>query len=117
VTECAGYEALSKEEKLRIRPPARHSFEMLIEAVCKRVSPVLDRRNPIAFQIDETDDPEGIMEVLQSYINLKKQADLYRRSLSGICFADDTVLRPLQAADMLGNLALKGWRRHKIDEY
>jgi len=26
------------------------------------------------------------------------------------------MLRPLQAADMLGNLALKGWRRHKADK-
>jgi hypothetical protein len=116
LTECAGYESLSNEEKIWIRPPARNSLEMLIGAVCKQVSPVLGRHNPIAFQIDETDSPDNAMEVLESYTILKKQNDHYRRSLGGICFADDTMLRPLQAADMLGNLALKGWRRHKIDK-
>ena len=116
LTECAGYESLSNEEKMWIRPPARNSLEMLIGAVCNQVSPVLGRHNPIAFQIDETDSPDNAMEVLESYTILKKQNDLYRRSLGGICFADDTMLRPLQAADMLGNLALKGWRRHKVDK-
>jgi hypothetical protein len=116
LTECAGYDSLRNEEKAWIRPPARNSLEMLIGAVCKQVSPVLGRHNPIAFQIDETDSPENAMEVLESYTILKKQNDHYRRSLGGICFADDTMLRPLQAADMLGNLALKGWRRHKIDK-
>jgi hypothetical protein len=110
-------QALSNEEKMWIRPPARNSLEMLIGAVCKLVSPVLGRHNPIAFQIDETDSPDNAMEVLESYTILKKQSDLYRRSLGGICFADDTMLRPLQAADMLGNLALKGWRRHKEDKF
>ena len=116
LTECSGYESLNNEEKIWIRPPARHSLEMLIGTVCKQVSPVLGRHNPIAFQIDETDSPDNAMEVLESYTILKKQNDHYRRSLGGICFADDTMLRPLQAADMLGNLALKGWRRHKIDK-
>jgi hypothetical protein len=116
ITECSGYESLSNKEKIWIRPPARHSLEMLIGAVCQKVSPVLGRHNPIAFQIDETDSPDNAMEVLESYTILKKQSDLYRKSLGGICFADDTMLRALQAADMLGNLALKGWRRHKIDK-
>lgn len=116
LTECAGYDSLSNEEKMWIRPPARNSLEMLIGAVCKQVSPALGRHNPIAFQIDETDSPENAIEVLESYTILKKQNDHYRRSLGGICFADDTMLRPLQAADMLGNLALKGWRRHKAEK-
>jgi hypothetical protein len=116
LTECSGYESLSNEEKIWIRRPARNSLEMLIGAVCKQVSPVLGRHNPIAFQIDETDSPDNAMEVLETYTVLKKQSDLYRKSLGGICFADDTMLRPLQAADMLGNLALKGWRRHRLDK-
>ena len=117
LTECAAYESFTNEEKIWIRPPARNSFEMFIGAVCKQVSPVLGRHNPIAFQIDETDVPENSMELLDSWNILKKQNDLYRKSLGAICFADDTMLRPLQAADMLGNLALKGWRRHKADKF
>src|ERR1700683_146854 len=66
LTECSGYESLSNEEKIWIRPPARNSLEMLIGAVCKQVSPVLGRHNPIAFQIDETDSPDNAMEVLES---------------------------------------------------
>lgn len=116
LTECLGYEPLSNKEKIWLHPPERHSLEMLIGAVCQKVSPVLGRHNPIAFQIDETDSPDNAMAVLECYTILKKQNDLYRKSLGGICFADDTMLRPLQAADMLGNLALKGWRRHKIDK-
>jgi hypothetical protein len=116
LTECAGYESLSNKEKAWIRPPDRNSFEMFIGLVCKQISPVLGRHNPIAFQIDETDSPDNAMKVLESYTILKKQNDHYRRSLGGICFADDTMLRALQAADMLGNLALKGWRRHKADK-
>jgi hypothetical protein len=116
LTECAGYESLGKEEKIWVRPPARNSFEMFIGAVCKQVSPALGRHNPIAFQIDETDVPENSMELLESYNILKKQNDLYRKSLGALCFADDTMLRPLQAADMLGNLAMKGWRSHKRDK-
>jgi hypothetical protein len=116
VTECAAYDALTDQEKLWVRPPGRNSFEMLIAGVCQRLSPQLGRHNPIAFQVDESDKADHLLTILKTYIVLKKQNPLYKKSLGGITFADDKMLRSLQAADMLGNLALKAWRRQKADE-
>jgi hypothetical protein len=117
VTECAGYNALSKEEKKWIPRPFRHSFEMLIGAACLEVSPSLGSHNPIAFEVDYTDVPRTALDLLVSFIRLKKQNPLYRESLGGLAFVDDKMLRALQAADMLGNLALKAWRRQKEDNH
>lgn len=116
VTECAGYDALSKGEKAYIRKPLINSFESFIGIICSQVSPSLGRHNPIAFQVDETDVAETTVDLLRTFIALKKQNDLYRKSLGGICFVDDKMHRPAQAADMLANLALKGWRKHKQNQ-
>jgi hypothetical protein len=113
ITDCAGYKALTDTEKKVIRPPLRHSFEILIGAACREISPDLSRANPIAFEVDETDVPKTALELLESFIYLKKQNEQYRASLGALCFVDDKMLRAAQAADMLGNLALKGWRNRQ----
>jgi hypothetical protein len=117
LTDCEAYNQLTNEEKRVIRPPLRHSFEIMIGSVCKIVSPVLSRANPIAFEVDETDVPKAASDLLESFIYLKKQSDLYRKSLGGLCFVDDKMLRAAQAADLLGNIVLKGWRKKTVDDY
>jgi len=83
--------------------------------VCGEVSQVLSWANPIAFEIDETDVPKNAGELLQSFVTLKKQNDVYRESLGALCFVDDKMLRALQAADLLGNLSVKAWRSQKAN--
>lgn len=116
VTECAGYDAMSKSERAWVREPFLNSFEGFIGVTCLQVSPSLGRHNPIAFQVDESDVADTTVALLRTYTTLKKQNELYRKSLGGICFVDDKMHRPAQAADMLANLALKGWKRQKQDK-
>lgn len=110
VTECAAYDALTNEEKTVIKKPEVHSFEMAVSLAANQVKDDLRGGSLMALQFDETKDAA---KLYNSYKWLKEKNDTLREHLSGICFVDDKKHPPAQAADMLGNLTLKAWRRWK----
>lgn len=65
-------------------------------------------QNPIAIQFDESSDA---CRLYGCYKKAKEINPTFREHLGAIAFVDDKKHPPVQAADMLGNLALKAWRR------
>lgn len=110
VTECDAYESLTAEEKTVIRKPEVHSFEMAVGLAAINIRNYLASGGIMALQFDETRDAP---KLYGRYRWIKEKNESLRNSLSGICFIDDKRHPPIQAADMLGNLVLKGWRRWK----
>jgi hypothetical protein len=109
LTQCAAYEQLTDREKKVIRPPDLNSFELAVGLSCFELKNKLSLSNPIAVQLDESDDAPRFLE---RYVALKRENDSLREYLGAICFADDKKLRSIQAADMLANVWLKGWRSY-----
>lgn len=112
ITEWDAYEKLTDTEKKFIRPPDVHSFEMAIGLAAKRMSNVLDPDNCMSVQLDESHDAP---KYFAAYEIMKARNETLRRYLSALCFCDDKLHPPVQAADMLGNLLLKAWRSYKAN--
>jgi len=110
VTEYEAYDSLTDTEKTVIRKPEVHSFEMAVGITGINLKRFVASGGIMALQFDETKDAA---KLYNSYRLLKEKNDSLRHSLSGICFLDDKLHPPMQAADMLGNLTLKAWRRWK----
>jgi hypothetical protein len=113
ITDCAAYDSLSDADKKVIRKPELHSFEMAVGVVGYHVKEELHSNNFLALQIDETEDAP---KLYNCYKFLKEKNDTLRSYLASICFVDDKKHPPIQAADMLGNLTLKAWRKWKRGE-
>lgn len=112
VTEWDGYEGLTDKEKKFIRPPDIHSFEMAISLAYRNMSNAFDVDNCMAIQMDESHD---VPKLYKSYEVFKSKNPVVRNYLGAICFCDDKLHAPIQAADLLGNLLLKAWRSYKLD--
>lgn len=110
VTEYDAYDSLTDREKTVIRKPEVHSFEMAVGLAGSNLKQFLQSGGLIALQFDETKDAA---KLYNSYRWIKEKNDSLRNTLSGICFVDDKRHPPMQAADMLGNLTLKAWRKWK----
>jgi len=109
ITPCGAYDQLTLDEKRYIREPELNSFEMAVGLSCFNLKNDLSDANPIAVQMDES---EEIARFCSRYLALKRENETLRKYLGAICFADDEKHRPIQAADMLGNLTLRAWRNH-----
>lgn len=112
ITECAAYDALDADEKRVIKKPELHSFEMAVGLAFRYIRDELHGNNLMALQFDESEDAARLYSC---YKQLKEKNPTLRNFMSGICFVDDKKHPPMQAADLLGNLTLKGWRRWKRD--
>ncbi len=110
VTRCSAYEQLTTDEKKYVRPPELNSFELAIGLACLRVKDELSEENTIAVQMDES---QNATTLYVRYQALKQENDTLKNYLGAICFADDKIHWPVQAADMLGHLALRAWRNHE----
>lgn len=111
LTEHDGYEKLSAKEKKFVRPPEINSFEIACAYALKCVSNPLNLRNCIAIQIDES---QSAPRLYESYQSMKRKDGILKTGLGSICFCDDTQHPPIQAADLLANVTLRGWRNWKM---
>ncbi len=59
------------------------------------------------------DESDNAPRLYDRYRLLKAESAEYREHLSSLCFCDDRRHPPVQAADMLANIALKTWRSFK----
>ncbi len=110
LTEHEGYEKLTPNEKKFIRAPEINSFEIACAFALQSASNPLNFRNCIAIQMDESQNAPGLYE---SYQNMKRKDAILKSGLGSICFCDDTQHPPIQAADLLANVTLRGWRNWK----
>ena len=111
VTEHAGYDRLTEKEKKFIRPPDINSFEIACAYALKCVSNPLNPRNCIAIQMDES---QSAPKLYESYQNMKRKDAILKSGFGSICFCDDIHHPPIQAADLLGNVTVRGWRNWKL---
>jgi hypothetical protein len=107
ITDCASYHGLPRDDKRFIRPPDLHSFEMAMALLIKHTRTGLGDRH-LAIQFDECSDA---CKLYGCYRDTKQNNETLRRYLGSIAFVDDKKHPPIQAADMLGNIVLKTWRR------
>jgi hypothetical protein len=108
ITDCSAYEGLTEQEKKFIRPPAENSFEVAV-AIASRVL-----RNPLhisdhtSIQMDESYNAPNLYA---RYEAMKRESEEFKSHLGALCFCDDEKHAPVQAADMLGNIMLKSFRK------
>ena len=107
ITECGGYDALSKKEKMFVRPPAEHSFEEAVALALHVLRSPMMIDDAVSIQMDESGDSPRLYE---AYWWLKTHNTEAKEHLGGICFLDDKRHPPIQAVDMLGNAVVKTWR-------
>jgi len=113
VTEHDSYERLTDKEKRFVRSPEINSFEIACAYALKCVTNPLNLRNSIAIQMDES---QAAPRLYESYQNMKRKDEILRSGLSSICFCDDTQHPPIQAADLLAHVTLRGWRSYKAGQ-
>jgi hypothetical protein len=107
ISRYDAYDQLTEEEKKFVRPPEFNSFELAIGLGCMRVQKELAKENTIAVQMDET---QSAPELYKRYHAMKQESPIMKKYLGAICFTDDKLHQPVQAADMLGCLTLRAWR-------
>jgi DNA-binding NarL/FixJ family response regulator len=107
ITDREAYERLTPEEKRAMAEPGMNSFEMALGIILKHTIEELNDSNPMAIQFDESSDAGRL---LKFYMSAKETNPMFRRHLGAIAFVDDKKHFPVQAANMLANLALKAWR-------
>lgn len=107
ITRCEAYEQLSEEEREYIREPELNSFELAVGLGCMKVQRELTLQNSIAVQMDES---HSVPRLYGSYELMKRENELLKKFLGAICFADDKLHPPIQAADLLGCLTLRAWK-------
>jgi hypothetical protein len=108
ITECAAYDQLTAQEKKYIRPPEENSFEIAVAVACRVLRNPLNISDSIAIQMDES---VNAPRLYSRYEAMKRENDELKSHLGAICFCDDRRHPPVQAADMLGNVVLKSFRK------
>jgi hypothetical protein len=108
ITECDAYDRLTEQEKKYIRPPDEHSFEVAVMLAARALRNPLHLSDSISIQMDEA---ENAPRLYSRYAAMKSENDELKAHLGAICFCDDKKHPPVQAADMLGNVVLKTWRK------
>jgi hypothetical protein len=106
-TDCEAYEQLSEKEKKFVRPPDEHSFEVAVLHSIRALGSPLQITDAISIQMDES---SNVPRLYSRYQWMKQRYDQLKSHLGAICFLDDRRHPPVQAADMLGNIVLKGSR-------
>jgi hypothetical protein len=107
VTDCDAYEQLTAKEKNFIRPPEEHSFEMAVAHSVAVLGSPFQISDAVSIQMDES---SNVPRLYARYEWLKQRFPELKKRLGGICFLDDKRHPPIQVADMLANLLLKGSR-------
>lgn len=110
VTRCDAYSQLTDDEKRYVREPQVNSFEVAVGLSGAKVQAELCEENTMAVQMDESNNAP---ELYKTYQALKTENQTLKKFLGAICFADDKLHFPVQAADMLGHLALRAWRSYQ----
>jgi hypothetical protein len=111
LVRCDAYNELSPNEKKFVREPWITAFELAVGMACKVVKDDLSKENGMAVQMDESQNASHLYE---SYQALKAENDTVRKFLGAICFCDDKLHWPVQAADLLAHLTLRAWRNYGI---
>ena len=91
-----------------MRPPEENSFEWAIRLSCGALEHQFNLSDAIAIQMDESANAPALYS---SYEWLKRNNGFMKQHLGALCFCDDKRHPPVQAADMLGNIVLKSWRK------
>jgi len=108
VTDCDAYDQLTPNERKYVRPPEENSFEWAVRLSCEALGHQFNLSDAISIQMDECSAPPRLYEC---YERFKRNSDFMKQHLGALCFCDDKRHPPVQAADMLANVALKSWRK------
>jgi hypothetical protein len=108
ITDCDAYDELTANEKKFVRPPEENSFEMAVCLSCKGLQNKFNISDAISIQMDES---RNAPRLYARYEALKRENEFMKNHLSALCFCDDKRHPPVQAADLLGNVLLKSWRK------
>jgi hypothetical protein len=108
ITDCDAYDQLTAKEKKFVRPPEENSFEMAIRLSCEALGHKFNISDAVAIQMDESRNAPCLYA---RYEAMKRENEFMKNHLSALCFCDDKRHPPVQAADMLGNVLLKSWRK------
>jgi len=113
VTDCDAYEQLDEKEKKFVSPPEENSFEVAVLHSMRALRSQLHISDAASIQMDEG---SNAALLYSRYQWMKQQSNEAKTHLAGICFLDDKRHPPVQAADMLGNVLLKTWRKLESGE-
>jgi hypothetical protein len=108
ITDCDAYDQLSANEKKFIRPPEENSFERAIKLSCEALNHKFNISDAVSIQMDES---ANAPRLYSRYEAMKRGDEFMKAHLGALCFCDDKRHAPVQAADMLGNILLKFWRK------
>jgi len=108
ITDCDAYDQLSANEKKFIRPPEENSFEWAIKLSCEALEHKFNLSDAVSIQMDES---ANAPRLYSCYEAMKRESEFMKQHLGALCFCDDRRHPPVQAADMLGNVLLKSWRK------
>jgi hypothetical protein len=108
ITDYAAYDQLTDQERRYVRPPPENSFEIAVALACRALRNPLHISDSISVQMDESTNAPVLYGRYQA---MKRENPEFKAHLGAICFCDDHKHPPVQAADMLGNIVLKSFRR------
>ena len=111
ITDCDAYDQLTAKEKKFVRPPEENSFEWAIRLSCGALGHQFNISDAVSIQMDES---FNAPRLYSRYEAMKQEDEFMKAHLGALCFCDDRRHPPVQAADMLGNIALKSWRRFDV---
>jgi len=98
--DCPGYARLSAEQKRVLGMPMVACFELCMESIVANVGQARETQ-PLVITFDLEDQ---LGPLYGAFRRVKKRRDFVRNLVKGICFVDDDIYHPLQAADMLAYL-------------
>ncbi|HZL25711.1 MAG TPA: DUF3800 domain-containing protein [Acidobacteriaceae bacterium] len=110
ITEHDAYASLTVKEKAFVRSPEIHSFEVICYKAHHKFASSLRISNALSIQFDES---QNACALYEAYARMKVNDPAMKIGLGAICFCDDKVHAPIQAADLFAHMLLRKWRTGK----
>jgi hypothetical protein len=108
ITDHSAYDGLTEQEKKFIRPPEENSFEIALALSSRVLRNRFHISDHASIQMDESHNAPNLYA---RYEAMKRESEEFKAHLGALCFCDDEKHAPVQAADMLGNIMLKSFRK------